>query len=169
MIPQKAKDHIGPQALAESIPEQDLQDMVNGYWREVNKSMEELRHIRIKVDGLGEFRVVYNRVLDCIDKEKHTRTKGKVAKRHKTARIMQLTRLKDAWTEEYEYQKQARKVKKHYKETGTKLDKHEIGVFTGKLTEGMGAQGSDTGGVLQQVHIVKQRYRRVSDRKKKDL
>lgn len=57
MEPKKAKDYIPIQAGKEGIPEQDMADMVNGFWGKLNKVLSGPDEIRVLVNGMGYFQV----------------------------------------------------------------------------------------------------------------
>lgn len=153
MLPKKAKDLIKEQAKKEGIPKDDLWDMVNFYYHQVTLVAENLLHPRIRMHGLGILKFSHWKM-----KEDEAVTPDKKFDHIKAE--YDKDKLAKERAERNEFSKSTVTALK------LKSNKYEP---KGQATEGMGAQSTDNGGVLQQVSVTKQRYRRVSEGKKEDL
>jgi hypothetical protein len=66
MIPKKPKEIAEKIAASRGIPADDMMDMVNGYYDTIKGMMRGLEHYRIKIRGLGEFKINDYRVMSAI-------------------------------------------------------------------------------------------------------
>ena len=64
MPPKKARDLVKPAAEKLGLTEDLVQDVVDFYWKEVRKSLSELRSPRIVVSNFGSFRVKVSKLPD---------------------------------------------------------------------------------------------------------
>lgn len=139
----RSKDLIAGQAEKFSIPEQQLQLIVNAYWRTVTDALAELIHIRVKVQGIGTYRAMHRVVQELLaEKQKALKglRKGTNLRKETEEDIFRLKIMRDMRESEIVYEKDFRKKKKIDKNLvkGSRYEpKREI-------TKGMGEQGTDS-------------------------
>ncbi len=62
MLPKQSKDNIKPIAAELNIPEEDLEDIIREYFREIKANLSGTQHMRIIVQGLGYFIISHKKV-----------------------------------------------------------------------------------------------------------
>ena len=149
----KAKDLIPIQAKKEGIPEQDMSDIINAYWKENRKVLEKVTYIRLYIEGLGTFTTRYNRLRECIATQQAyiLRNTEKLVNKNATgsnALITEMDKLDHMksivaiWKKEYEYMNAKQKEKTLYKRTKIK-DTSKSNEIRRKVTKSMGEQEPD--------------------------
>jgi len=67
--PRDSRDYIPEQAKLENIPEQDLRDMIAGFYSDLKSRLKLMTHSNIEVNGLGYFRINRKKVEQGIRNE----------------------------------------------------------------------------------------------------
>ena len=68
MYPKKSRELIPDYAKEQGIPEQDLEDMVNGYYKAIRTKLSALEYWNFRVRGLGDFRASRKKVVKAFYK-----------------------------------------------------------------------------------------------------
>ncbi len=135
LLSKKSKDLIPTQAQKEGIPEEDLQDMVNAYWKTIRDTLEKLgyeegeAHLAVYVEGFGTFRMIKHRVLNALPQVEKAYKKFKSPKRKETIKMYK--DILKAFDQEYENRVQYMEEKLLYKQ-GYEIDNEPVEV-DGKL------------------------------------
>lgn len=66
LLPKKAKTFIKPTAEKLGVDEELVEDIVNFYWKEVRKSLSDLKSPRIMVANLGSFNIKHWLLADLV-------------------------------------------------------------------------------------------------------
>lgn len=139
MRPTKAKVFIPEVAEEQSLSEETVEAIINFYWREMRKSLSQLKHSRVHITNLGDFTIKHWKLDKKIAKlerfEENNRLKGlqQMTARFKTAEtLFDLKALKVIMEEE----KQRAEFIKMHKKTSN--------VSTGEHNQDLEEQGADS-------------------------
>jgi len=67
MKPRKAKEFIEEHAQNRGVPEEDMEDMIRGFYDAIRMHATNLEHINIRIAGIGNLKVRQRRVDEFID------------------------------------------------------------------------------------------------------
>lgn len=133
MKPIKAKDLIPAVVAICDLKKNEVEDIVNFYWREVRRSLSSMKHTRVHVTNLGDFKVKHWKLQEKIDRlekfEESNRQKGlqKITARFKTAETLyDLKNVKKLLDEEKQREEFIRLHKKNSKNGNTGKDNQTL-------------------------------------------
>lgn len=133
MKPTKAKDLIPAVVAICDLKKNEVEDIVNFYWREVRRSLSSMKHTRVHVTNLGDFKVKHWKLQEKIDRlekfEESNRQKGlqKITARFKTAETLyDLRNVKKLLDEEKQREEFVRLHKKNSKNGNTRKDNQTL-------------------------------------------
>lgn len=131
--PIKAKDLIPAVVAICDLKKNEVEDIVNFYWREVRRSLSSMKHTRVHVTNLGDFKVKHWKLQEKIDRlekfEESNRQKGlqKITARFKTAETLyDLKNVKKLLDEEKQREEFIRLHKKNSKNGNTGKDNQTL-------------------------------------------
>lgn len=129
MKPIKAKELINDVAAAHKLKPGEVEEIIGFYWREIRKNLSSMKHSRIHVTNLGDFKVKHWKLQEKIDRlekfEESNRQKGlqKITARFKTAETLyDLKNVKKLMEEEKQREDFIRLHKKNSKHGSTGKD-----------------------------------------------
>ena len=129
MKPIKAKELTSLVAAVCDLKSNEVDEIVGFYWREVRKNLSSMKHSRIHVTNLGDFKVKHWKLQEKIDRlekfEESNRQKGlqKITARFKTAETLyDLRNVKKLMEEEKQREEFIRLHKKNSKHGSTGKD-----------------------------------------------
>lgn len=133
MKPTKAKDLIPAVVASCDLKKNEVEDIINFYWREVRRSLSSMKHSRVHVTNLGDFKVKHWKLQEKIDRlekfEESNRQKGlqKITARFKTAETLyDLRNVKKLLDEEKQREEFVRLHKKNSKNGNTRKDNQTL-------------------------------------------
>ena len=129
MKPIKAKELIPLVSAVCELKTSEVEEIVGHYWREIRKNLSSMKHSRIHVTNLGDFKVKHWKLQEKIDRlekfEESNRQKGlqKITARFKTAETLyDLRNVKKLMEEEKQREEFIRLHKKNSKHGNTGKD-----------------------------------------------
>lgn len=137
LLSKKSKDLIPIQAQVMGMPEEDLQDMVNMYWKSIRDSLENLGYtegstepnLAVYVEGFGTFRLIKHRIVTALPETERIFRRWKSPKRR--IAVEQLRTILRKFDQEHEQMKVLMDEKVLYKQ-GYEVDVEPVEV-DGKL------------------------------------
>lgn len=128
MFPKKASDEIKDYAKGIDIPQDDVADMINGFYRELKKTCSELKYPIVNIRGLGYMKIGHRKVMKGIEKLTRELVDIPEEKRDsyydiKHSNMNKLKRMKGQIEAEWEKEKKKKEIKKQYKQNRDGLER----------------------------------------------
>ena len=139
MSPKKATDYIKDHAEGEQIPEQDMRDMVTGFYDGIKESMKNLVHPAIYLRGLGILKLrTFSLTKDKEALEKLINNGKSFSPNVDRELLDKMIAILEKREKDYNKKVMMSDIKKDYKEWKKRINDTE-----GDTTTGMEEQGTD--------------------------
>ena len=114
MNPKPAKSYLKEYSDKIGIPIEDVEILVNAYWRALKNSIEDVRHFRIRLLGIGRFFLSYKKFQKLIvnrkKEAKQVRSDSNIAKEYQ-----HYLKVEDDYIQEYKRMKEFKDILKNKK------------------------------------------------------